>query len=161
MFVHVKSTRHTKIGTLRRGVVYAIDENNQAARSVVAAHTGGDNPAMKKVSAAEAKKLATKMVSLDLEDGSPTLSEDADELSAQFEAMTGALKAAEEQRDAEAAKVTERDAKIDELTSALEDAEKQRDDVIAQASEQKAKIDELQAMVAEKDDQKPKQDGKK
>ncbi|KEP68433.1 hypothetical protein DL1_11915 [Thioclava dalianensis] len=163
MFIHVKSTRHTKIGTLRRGVVYRLDDENSNAQAVVAAHSKGTNPALKKVSEAEAKKLAAKFVSLEAKADSELVEErsDSEELSAQFETMTAALTEARDTLAAERAKLAERDAKIAELAAALEGAEKQRDDVIAEAAEQKEKLDELQALVAEKDDQKPKQDGKK
>lgn len=68
MFVKCKSTRHTKIGTLRRGVVYSLDDESQKAMSVVKDLTAGKNPVMFKLSKKEAEEAAKASVSISVDD---------------------------------------------------------------------------------------------
>lgn len=58
MYVKVMSTRHTVLGTLRRGLVYRIDETDRRGAELMAAHGAGEAPALVKISAAQAKKAA-------------------------------------------------------------------------------------------------------
>ncbi|MBU0642398.1 MAG: hypothetical protein KJ731_01845 [Alphaproteobacteria bacterium] len=68
MFVKCKSTRHTKIGTLRRGVVYNLDDESQKAMSVVKSLTAGKDPVMVKLSKQDAEDAALASVSISVED---------------------------------------------------------------------------------------------
>nr|WP_319250499.1 hypothetical protein [uncultured Celeribacter sp.] len=66
MLVKCKSTRHTKIGTLRRGVVYDLDEKNAVVAKVIKVLSGGKKPVMMKLSKEDAQKAATAAVTLSL-----------------------------------------------------------------------------------------------
>lgn len=64
MFVQPRSTRHTKIGTLRMGVIYSLDEKDRRVAAAIEPLLAGDTPVLERLTDKEAKKRKSEVASL-------------------------------------------------------------------------------------------------
>lgn len=156
MFVKVLSTRKTKIGTFRFGVVYEVDEKNQKVREHVLPLLKGDDPALEEISKKEAQKVKSApdqfTPHVKAADPKATAADLRSDLAAaqkaEKEAEDKATKAEERAKDAEGkvegletqnaelvTKVTELEAELQTAASDLEAAKVQIADLNAAAND--------------------------
>jgi len=64
MFVKMNATRHTKIGTLRAGVIYSGEQLGEAGRVVIEALLAQENPALVKLNKKQAAAHKAAVASL-------------------------------------------------------------------------------------------------
>lgn len=160
MFLIGLSTRHTAVGTFRYGVVYKVDETDHQVRKHVLPLLEGDNPALEKITEAQAKNARAapeqftpglivpdaKAANLDLRDAL------AKAQLAQKEAEDRAVKAAqvaEDTRISAEALVADAEARADAATEAAADAEARATDATEKQADLDSLLKESEAIIAE------------
>lgn len=168
MLFKVNSTRHTKIGSLRRGMVINLDCNKPKVQDVVAALSKGKSPALEKIAEKDVAKFMEQAVPITVEDA-PIADADAvsialadketaerglAEMADQLEAANTKIGTLTDQNDTLSAELATKADKLEELgsqlTEALELAKSEaalKDAALAELDASQAKCAELQAAV--------------
>lgn len=134
MLVLGLSTRHTKIGTFRFNVIYEIDQSNHEVWSVVGPLINGDQPALKEISEAEAKKKASAPVQFTPQAKAEKGATAPAELRGAAKASKAAQKVAEKRADDAEAAQKDAEAKLGAVTDELEGVQAKLDDALAELS---------------------------
>lgn len=168
MLFKVNSTRHTKIGSLRRGMVINLDCDKPKVQDVVAALSKGKSPALEKIAEKDVAKFMEQAVPITVDDA-PIADADAVsmaladketaeqalvEMADQLEAANIKIGTLTNQNDALSGELTAKAEKFEELsvqlTEALELAKSEavlKDAALAELDAAKSKCAELQAVI--------------
>ncbi|MCV2877603.1 hypothetical protein OE699_01955 [Sedimentimonas flavescens] len=115
MFIHMKSTRHTAVGTLRRGMVYNLPDNSSKAAAIVKALSAGKNPALVLIKEEDASAHVKQAISIAADDLNAT--SDSEEMASQLSVMTEALEKSESARAALEAQVSDLSSQLAEAST--------------------------------------------
>lgn len=148
--IKVNSTRHTAIGTLRRGIVYDLDVKDHKIKKAITPLLKGENPALEEITAKEAKKIAAEVISLVPDEDAAGLSEKEKLAKAEtrvkdLEKDLAASARALEKTD-EAQKIL--DQELAEEAKRATQADRDREEALTQAEEATQRADAAEAEVA-------------
>jgi chromosome segregation ATPase len=168
MLFKVNSTRHTKIGTLRRGMVIDLDCDKPKVQDVVKALSKGDAPVLEKIAEKDVAKFMEQAVPITVEDApvadadalsmalaeKETAERDLAETADQLEAANTTIGTLTDQNDVLSTELATNAGKLDELgaqlAEALELATSEtalKDAALAELDAAKSKCAELQAVI--------------